>query len=222
LFPLRDENPTRSTPWVTNLLLAVNLVVFGYELSLPPEKLDLLFRTWGFVPAEVGPGVAVRDAVRVFTSMFLHGGIFHVGGNMLFLWVFGDNVEDELGHGSFLLFYLLTGVAAVGGQYWAMPESTLPMVGASGAISGILGAYLLLYPSTPVLTAVIIIFIVRLIYLPAWFFLGYWFLIQFLSGMMTVGAQSMGGGTAWFAHIGGFVAGFIWIVLHWIRGGRGR
>lgn len=217
MFPLRDENPTNSVPWVTNLLLAINLVVFGYELSLPPEKLELLFRTWGFVPAEIGSFPGTHDLVRVITSMFLHGGIFHVGGNMLFLWVFGDNVEDELGHGSFMMFYLLTGLAAVVGQYWAAPNSTLPMVGASGAISGILGAYMLLFPGTPVLTAVIIIVIVRLIYLPAWFFLGYWFLIQFLSGTMSMGAESMGG-VAWFAHIGGFLAGFVWVVAYWLKG----
>lgn len=217
MFPIRDENPTRSVPWVTNLLLAINLVVFGYELALPPEQLELLFRTWGFVPAEVGRVPGLHDLIRGLTSMFLHGGVFHIAGNMLFLWVFGDNVEDELGHLPFLCFYVVTGLVAVAAQYAVAPGATVPMVGASGAISGIMGAYMLLYPSTPVLTVVIIIFFVRLIYLPAWLFLGYWFLIQFLSGTMSMGTSTMGG-VAWFAHLGGFLGGLVWIIIYWVKG----
>lgn len=212
MFPIRDENPTQTIPWVTNFLLGMNLLIFGYELSLSTDQLELLFRTWGFVPAEFGTGTWSGSLMRMISSMFLHGGILHVGGNMLFLWVFGDNIEDELGHGSFFLFYLFTGIASVLGQYGMAPDSQIPMVGASGAISGIMGAYFLLYPGTPVLTIVILFIFVRMIYLPAWIFLGYWFLIQFLSGTMAIGAQSMGG-VAWFAHIGGFVAGIAWVVF---------
>jgi len=205
---------------VTNLLLLINVIVFGYQLGLPQEQFNQFFMTWGFVPLELTRGDVVEVVPKIFTSMFLHGGFMHVIGNMLFLWVFGDNVEDELGHLQFLIFYFVAGTMAVLGQYWFAPFAEIPMVGASGAISGILGAYLLLFPSTPVLTIVVIIIFVRMFYLPAWFFLGYWFLIQFLSGTMSVGAQSMGG-VAWFAHIGGFIAGFVWVVLYWI-GGVGR
>jgi len=212
MFPIRDKNPTHSIPWITNLLLSVNLLIFGYELSLTPEQLELFFRTWGFVPAEVEIASVTTTLTRLVSSMFLHGGILHLIGNMLFLWVFGDNVEDELGPFSFLLFYLACGTAAAFGQFYMAPASQLPMVGASGAISGIMGAYFLLFPRTPVLTVVIIFIFIRMIYIPAWVFLGYWFLIQFLSGTISLGAQSMGG-VAWFAHIGGFLAGISWIIF---------
>lgn len=212
MFPIRDENPTHSIPWVTNFLLCVNLLIFGYELSLSPEQLELFFRTWGFVPAEVEIVSLPTTFSRLVFSMFLHGGVLHLIGNMLFLWVFGDNVEDELGSFSYFLFYLVCGAAAAFGQYLMAPGSQIPMVGASGAISGIMGAYFLLFPRTPVLTVVIIFIFIRMIYIPAWFFLGYWFLIQFLSGTISLGAESMGG-VAWFAHIGGFLAGIGWIIF---------
>ncbi|MFB6356855.1 MAG: rhomboid family intramembrane serine protease [bacterium] len=215
MFPVRDLNPTEQVPLITYVFIAINLLVFGYQLGLPREVLKQFIHVWGFVPVDFTQSPGSGEITTAFTSMFLHGGPIHLAGNMLFLWVFGDNIEDELGPVNFLVFYLLCGIAAVAGQYWAAPYSEIPMVGASGAISGVMGAYLLLYPSTRILTIVIIIYLVRFIYLPAWFFLGYWFLLQFLSGTISMYSdQSAQGGVAWFAHIGGFAAG-IFLMLLW-------
>lgn len=205
MIPLRDDNPTSVVPYVTVLIIALNLIVFGYELSLPSEEIEGFFLTWGFVPALLYEGEVITGLITIVTSMFLHGGFVHLGGNMLYLWVFGDNIEAELGHGRFLLFYLGTGAAGALSQYMMAPGSRVPLVGASGAIAGVMGAYMLLYPTARVLTLLILVIVVRFVYLPAAVLLGFWILIQFLQGGVSAGAA--GSGVAWFAHIGGFLAG---------------
>lgn len=205
MIPLRDDNPTPVVPYVTYLMIGINLIAFGYEFSLSAGAIERLFRTWGFVPARLLHGDVPGGLITIVTSMFLHGGLVHLGGNMLYLWVFGDNVEAELGPVSFLFFYLGTGAVGSLSQFAMAPGSTVPMVGASGAIAGVLGAYMLLYPTARVLTLLFLVFIVRFVYLPAGVLLGFWILLQFLQGGL--GAGAAGGGVAWFAHIGGFLAG---------------
>ena len=222
MFPLKDDVPGRTTPFITVGLIALNVIVFLYQISLgiegstPGVAVRELILEFGLTPcrltghcADALPGLPA-PWVTVLTSMFLHGGLFHVGGNMLYLWIFGDNVEDTLGHGRFLIFYLLSGVAAALVQTMVSPASTIPMLGASGAVSGVLGAYLLLFPHARVLTLLIFGFFVRMVHIPALVVLGFWIVVQFVNGFLTVTAvrgESAGGGVAWFAHIGGFVAG---------------
>ncbi len=205
MFPLKDTQPSYTRPVVTISLIAVNLLVFLFEVSLGPYNRNALIEIYGLVP----------DQVRfsaIITSMFLHGGWLHVLGNMWFLWIFGDNIEDLLGHGKFLVFYLLCGVAAAIGQVVANPYSTIPMVGASGAIAGVMGAYLVKFPRARVLTLVFILFFITTIEIPAPIILGYWFVIQLFSGL---GSASFAkthvsqGGTAFFAHVAGFLAGMV-------------
>lgn len=213
MIPLRDANPSRSVPVVTLALIALNCVVFFYELALPPAGLEKLVFTFGMVPAKVtafptNPSIGFLDATVPFlTSMFLHAGWLHLIGNMWFLWIFGDNVEDYVGHLRFLLFYLLCGLAASVAHLAFNLNSTIPTVGASGAIAGVLGAYLLLFPGARILTLVPVVF-VWLTELPAYVILLYWFVLQVLQGTATSLAQTgPGGGVAWWAHVGGFVAG---------------
>ncbi|MEQ1757610.1 MAG: rhomboid family intramembrane serine protease [Vicinamibacterales bacterium] len=192
---------------MTITLIAVNTLAFLFELSLG-EGVESFIRDWGVVPAQF-------SIVTLFTSMFLHGGILHVGGNMLYLWIFGDNVEDRLGHGRFVAFYLACGVAAALGQTWVSPESTIPMVGASGAIAGVMGAYFVLYPRSRIVTLVPLFIFIQIIEIPAIFFLGIWFLMQFLSGVGSIAATAdgAGGGVAFWAHTAGFVAGLIGVMV---------
>jgi len=201
MIPLRDIIPSRTTPVVTISLIALNVLVFVYELSLG-RAVDVFTLYYGLVPAAF-------SWVNVFTSMFLHGGFMHVAGNMLYLWIFGDNVEDRMGHGRFLVFYLLCGVAAALAQTVTAPESAIPMVGASGAIAGVMGAYFVLYPHSRVLTLIFIVFYVNIVEIPAVVFLGFWFLMQLLSGVGTLAASSgaEAGGIAFWAHIAGFAVG---------------
>ena len=220
MIPLKDINRTRTFPAITLFLIAVNAAVFVYQLSLGSGPvLTGFFYQFGLVPrallsigywqdAGILPGLA-----PLFTSMFLHGGWMHFLGNMLYLWVFGDNVEDWLGSVRFLLFYLVCGLLAALLQIAVDPGSPIPMIGASGAISGVLAAYLVLFPRARVLTFVPILFFFYLVRLPAMIFLGLWFLLQFFNGAvsLTAGDLSMGG-TAWWAHIGGFVAGLVLIL----------
>jgi membrane associated rhomboid family serine protease len=207
LIPLRDIIPSRTTPVVTIALIAINVLVFLYELSLGRD-VDAFTLYWGLVPAAF-------SWVTVFTSMFLHGGVLHVAGNMLYLWIFGDNVEDRMGHGRFLVFYLLCGVAAALAQTITTPDSVVPMVGASGAIAGVMGAYFVLYPKSRIVTLIPLFFFFQVIEVPAILFLGIWFLMQFISGLgsiVTVTGQS-GGGVAFWAHVAGFVAGISGVVV---------
>jgi len=216
MIPIRDTIRHRTTPVVTVLLIAANVIVFLQEARLGPE-LDQLIENLGFIPARfvhwTELGYSPLDPWRfipLFTSMFLHGGWAHIGGNMLYLWIFGDNVEDSFGHFRFLLFYLFSGVAAALTMVLFTPDSTLPTVGASGAIAGVLGAYFVLYPKSRVLTLIPIIFIPWFVEIPAVVYLLIWFLMQLLSGTMELSTHAgRAGGVAWWAHAGGFVVGVI-------------
>jgi membrane associated rhomboid family serine protease len=208
VFPVGDENRgIRSRPVVTYALIAINIAIFLYQLTLTERELFRFFFDWGTVPIEVSRG---DDLFSLLTSMFLHGGWLHIAGNMLFLWVFGDNVEDTMGHARYLVFYLLCGLGASGLQVLVDPDSRTPMIGASGAISGVLAAYLVLYPHGRIRT-LLLIGIPIFVLIPAWSMIGYWILIQFINGFATLGVETAetGDSVAYFAHIGGFIAGAV-------------
>ena len=204
MIPLRDIIPSRTTPIVTIALIVTNVLVFLFELSLG-RGVDDFTMYFGLVPAAF-------SWVAVFTSMFLHGGLFHVAGNMLYLWIFGDNVEDRMGHGRFLVFYLLCGIAAALAQTIAAPDSVVPMVGASGAIAGVMGAYFVLYPKSRIVTLIPLFFFFQIVEVPAIFFLGIWFLMQFLSGVGSIVTAAQGG-VAFWAHVAGFLAGLSGVIV---------
>jgi membrane associated rhomboid family serine protease len=210
MIPLHDENPTSGVAWMTITLIAVNVVVFAYELALARTgALTGFVQQWAFVPPRFfASPLALREIATIFIAMFLHGGILHIGGNMLYLWIFGNNIEDRLGPLRFLAFYLLAGIAATVGQGLMDPSNAVPNLGASGAIAGVLGAYLLLYPRARVLTAVIIIFFIELVRIPAVIVIGLWFLLQLGTGLLSIqGVGQQSGGVAYFAHVFGFGAG---------------
>ncbi|MAM61460.1 rhomboid family intramembrane serine protease [Maritimibacter sp. UBA3975] len=213
MFPIRDHNPSERTPYVTYVLVIANIVVFLAQLSLTDRGLAEYFWTWGVVPDRVTAGIGLET---VFTSMFIHSGFMHILGNMLFLWIFGDNLEDELGHVGFLIFYLAAGIGAAAAQIMANPASQVPMVGASGAIAGVMGGYLLLFPKARVDVLFIFIIIFKVFPMPAWIMLGIWFGLQVFNGASTPGD---GGGVAYLAHVGGFVVGFLWVLPKWLREG---
>ncbi|PJE30963.1 Membrane associated serine protease, rhomboid family [Pseudooceanicola antarcticus] len=202
MFPLRDHNPSEGTPFVTYLLIAANVLIFlSYSgLMADPRALGAFFGEYAMIPARVASG---DGSYTLITSMFLHGGVMHLAGNMLFLWIFGDNLEDEMG---FLAFYLASGVGAALAHLGFSAGSTVPTVGASGAIAGVLGGYLLLYPRAKVDILFIIVVIFRVVPVPAWLMLGLWFAMQVFNG---VGADPTTGGVAYWAHAGGFVVGFV-------------
>lgn len=214
MIPLKDKNPTHRTPIVNIAIIVANVAAFVYEVSLGPQ-LESFFFQYGVVPRvfldsldsfEIVPG----SIIPLFTSMFLHGGWLHLGGNMLYLWIFGDNVEDKLGHGRYFLFYICCGIAASLLHIILDPTSTIPTVGASGAISGILGGYLLMFPGARVVTVIPVFMFMQVAELPALLVLGFWFIIQFFNGLLSLGYHTAGmGGVAWWAHIGGFIAGLI-------------
>lgn len=215
MIPLRDNIPSRRTPVMTVGLIAVNILVFLNQAMLPSQEAAGFIKLYGLIPLEISSGdLLVQHPVplyaTIFTSMFVHGGLFHLGGNMLYLWIFGDNVEDRMGRLKFPIFYLLSGVGAAAAQIWADPASKIPMVGASGAISGVLGAYLFLFPNARVLTLIPLGFFSRVVEIPAVVVLGFWIIVQVLNGVMTLGAQA--GGVAWLAHVGGFVAGLVMVI----------
>jgi membrane associated rhomboid family serine protease len=193
------------------LLIALNVLVFLYEISLSPSALDRLTRTWGLVPAHLIAHPATVW-VTIFTAMFLHGGWFHILSNMWVLFIFGDNIEDRLGGGRYLVFYLLSGVAAGLLESFVLQDSSVPMIGASGAIAGVLGAYLILYPRARIASLVPIIFIFTIIEIPAALFLLFWFVLQLFSGWSTL-QGSNGSGIAWWAHVGGFIFGMLAVNL---------
>ena len=211
MIPLRDDNPTSITPWLTWSLIAACVLVFLWQMSLPGPAQQGAVYALGVTPAvlfghaELPPELRLVPAwATVFTSMFLHGGLMHLVGNMLYLFIFGNNIEDAMGRARFIVFYLVCGVAAVLAQGLPAPDSTVPMIGASGAISGVLGAYLLLYPHARVLVAIPIGFILHTVRLKAGWVLGLWFGFQIVNSALTGDQQ---GGVAWYAHIGGFLAG---------------
>jgi len=205
MIPLKDDVPSQTVPVLTVGFIAANILLFLWQLSVGLQESVLRA---GVVPLEivtlsdVGPPNLVPPPLTVLSSMWLHGGWLHLAGNMLFLWIFGNNVEDSFGKVRFVIFYLLAGTVAALAQVFVNPRSEIPMIGASGAVAGVIGAYALLYPRARVLTAVPIFIFIRLMYLPAWLFIGIWFLFQILSA-------PYGGGVAYFAHIGGFVVGLI-------------
>ncbi len=221
MVPLRDDNPTRITPYVTYGLIAVNILVFLYEISLPPPALDQFFRTWAVVPRELtlaleGTTLATSplpEWTTLITSQFLHGGFLHIAGNMLFLWIFGNNVEDCLGHIKYLIFYLTCGILAALTQWFFSSSSTIPSLGASGAIAGVMGAYILRYPRAEIITLIPLGFFSNIVRLPAYFFLGFWFVQQAFNGIIGLKASAdigmQNGGIAYLAHAGGFVFGAI-------------
>ena len=220
MIPLRDTIPTRTVPFVTRLLVAANVAAFVFEL-LQGERLEAFVDAFAFVPARLFhpgafPGFTAGDTViTMFTAMFLHGGFLHLAGNMLYLWIFGDNVEDALGHARFLVFYLACGVTATLVQAFWAPDSTVPNLGASGAIAGVLGAYFVLFPRARVVTIVPLFVLFPLVELPAGVYLLGWFLLQFWMGSSQL-ASARGaaqGGIAFWAHVGGFVAGVLWVFL---------
>lgn len=234
MIPLRDDQPRFSTPYVTYFLIALNVVVFLFELLIGAQgqgALNAFVYEFGVVPRHVtaaltSPGqVSLAAAfVPILTSMFLHGSWLHILGNMWVLWIFGDNIEDHLGHFLYLVFYLVCGFAAAFTHIMLNLGSNIPTVGASGAIAGIMGAYFVLYPKARVLTIVPLIIFFPFLWLPAWIVLGYWFVIQFLSGAATAVAytNATSGGVAVWAHVGGFVAGIVLIKIIPQRQGRYR
>ncbi len=229
MLPLKDDVPSRSFPSVTVTLITLNAAVFAYQASLAmgPEPVasraaEAFVTEFGAIPCRITASCVSPDdfppaVVTIFSAMFLHGGLLHIAGNMLYLWIFGDNVEDTLGHLRFLTLYVLSGVGAAAAQIFMSPDSHVPMVGASGAISGVLGAYLLLFPHASVLTLITFGFFIRFVQVPAVIVLGFWIVVQVLNGLLSYGALAAGaaerGGVAWFAHIGGFVAGVILLFL---------
>jgi membrane associated rhomboid family serine protease len=211
MIPLYDTLHSRRFPLVNLLLIGVNALVFIYELTLSPAGLDRLTRTWGLVPGQL-TAQPLAVGVTIFTSMFLHGGWLHIISNMWVLFIFGDNVEDRMGHARYLVFYLLGGIAAALMETFIRPHSNAPMIGASGAIAGVLGAYLVLYPLARVASLVPILFIFTIIEIPAVIFLLFWLVLQLFSGWLALGGSS-GSGIAWWAHVGGFAFGMVTVGL---------
>ncbi len=215
MFPIRDHNPSGRTPYVTYALMAANIVIFiGYLAILGDDRaLFAFFGEWGIVPARLSFGEGYHT---LFTSIFLHAGFMHLAGNMLFLFIFGDNLEDEMGHVGFALFYLASGIGAGLIHVIAGPDSHVPTVGASGAIAGIMGGYLLLFPKAKVDILVIFIIFFRIFSVPAWVMLGLWLALQFLG---SITSDPDGGGVAYWAHTGGFVIGLVLALPVWLRRG---
>lgn len=222
MIPFKDENPTRTVPVFVLVIIAANVIVQFYQWSLPPLAQRQWVFAWSVVPAVLthgvqsvgsmpaGPPPGYPAWVTIFTAMFMHGGLLHLGGNMLYLWIFGNNIEDSLGHIRFLAFYLASGVAASLLQTAVNPASPIPTLGASGAIAGVLGAYAVRYPTARVYTLVLMPFLLQVVRLPALWVLGFWFILQLIPGTLSLGLPSAGG-IAYFAHIGGFVAGMVFI-----------
>lgn len=215
MFPIRDHNPSDKTPFVTYVLMAANILIFVsyWHLFNDDRALARFWFDWAMIPENISDG---RNYYTLVTSTFLHGGFMHLAGNMLFLWIFGDNLEEDLGHGGFLLFYLACGVGAGLIHVLAAPYSGVPTVGASGAIAGIMGGYLLMYPKARVDVLIIFIIFFKVFPVPAWVMLGIWFGLQLLNG---AGSDAAASGVAYWAHIGGFVIGFALIIPAWLKRG---
>lgn len=219
VIPIGDSVPSRTFPLVNLLIISANVAVFFYELSLG-GRINAFFYDWGVVPAFLSDYVehpgdnSSQVLLTPFTAMFMHGGWVHLIGNMVFLWVFGDNIEDALGHLRYLVFYVLAGLGAVALQVFFSPNDLVPMVGASGAIAGVLAAYMVLYPRATVVVLIPLFLFFWTAYVPAIFLIGMWFIIQLMSGLATVGYVTGGsGGVAWWAHVGGFLAGIVLVSL---------
>lgn len=213
MLPIRDHNPSGRTPYVTYTLMAANILLFiaYWPLFDDPARLNALYIEWGMIPARISAG---EGYLTMVTCTFLHGGFMHLAGNMLFLWIFGDNMEDEMGHVGFTVFYFACGILASAAQWIADPYSTIPTVGASGAIAGIMGGYLLLFPKAKVDILLILIVFFRIFPIPAWVMLGLWFILQLGNGVIT---DPDLGGVAYWAHAGGFIVGLVLTIPIWIR-----
>ncbi len=218
MIPLRDEVPTRHFPLITVILIAINVAVYLYQLFLPELQLNIMVYKWAFIPIEytrfeqVYPELAVPYGLTVFTSMFLHGGFMHLAGNMLYLWIFGNNIEDYLGKVKFVVFYLVSGIAAVALFTIFDPNSEVPMIGASGAIAGVMGAYMVLFPNARIHTIIFLGFFIQAVRVPAKILLVFWFAMQIIFGLPSLLGPSQGG-VAWFAHVGGFAFGWLYFRL---------
>ncbi|NES94381.1 MAG: rhomboid family intramembrane serine protease [Desertifilum sp. SIO1I2] len=220
MFPIKDENPTKIVPYVTYALIATNIIVFLYQLSLSPPALDAFYHQFAIVPRELSASFAgeptrspIPEWMTLITSQFLHGGFLHLGGNMLFLWIFGNNIEERLGRVKYVIFYLACGILAGLSQWFFSQNSGIPSLGASGAIAGVMGAYILRFPQARVLTLIFLGFFVTTVRIPAFFFLGIWFLQQAFYGLASLNAPANigmeSGGIAYWAHAGGFAFGAI-------------
>ncbi len=223
MIPIRDENPTRRTPWVTVLFIAANIAVFAYQATLDAAALQAFWTRWAFVPSRfLADPFSPDQLATVVSAMFMHAGWVHIGGNMLYLWIFGNNIEDRFGHLGFTAFYLVSGAVATFAQTAVAPASTIPNLGASGAVAGVLGAYMLLFPGAAVMTIIPILIFIEVARVPAYLVIGFWFVLQLGNGLASLGPElATSGGVAWFAHIGGFVAGLAIAVPAAIRS-RGR
>jgi len=223
MIPIKDENPTRRFPVVTVLLLVANIFAFAYELTLSEAELHAFIDRWAVNASRLAVDpLSLANLVTLFTAIFLHAGWLHLGGNMLYLWIFGNNVEDRLGRVAFIAFYLGCGILATLAQMLVVGPVDVPLLGASGAIAGVLGAYLLLFPRVRVVVVIPVFFIIHLARVPAAFVIGFWFLIQVVQGVGSISPEAMVGGVAWWAHIGGFVSGFVLALPAWLADLRER
>jgi membrane associated rhomboid family serine protease len=210
MIPLRDDIPSRKYPFINTLLIAINIAVFLWEITLPSYIRENIFFKFGVLPYRFyNPNLLPSAILSLFTSMFLHGGWSHIVGNMIYLYIFGDNVEDAMGHFRYLLFYIISGIVAGLVQVLFSVNPYIPAIGASGAIAGVLGAYIRLYPGARILTIALFGFFIDFIYIPAFIYLGLWFILQLFSGFFSLIFLDLSGGIAWWAHIGGFVFGFL-------------
>ena len=218
MFPLRDHNPTGKTPYVTYALMMANIIVFFSYWGIIDDARQIIpfFEAWAFTPAYFSSG---ENTVGLLTSMYLHGGFMHLAGNMLFLWIFGDNMEEQFGHGGFFIFYTISGLVATLAHWVAAPASDIPLVGSSGAIAGVMGGYLLLFPRVKVDILFIFVIFFRIFSVPAWIMLGFWFGLQLFSGL---GSVADGAGVAYWAHAGGFIVGFAFALPLWLKRGGTR
>ncbi len=217
LLPLRDENPSREFPIVNYMLIGINIAAFIYELMIGRHALPFFFSVYGVIPYEYTHHIDLPPPSAIpwnlLTAMFLHGGFAHILGNMWFLFIFGDNVEDAMGHFRYLIFYLLSGLGASATHIIFSPNSKVPMIGASGAISGVLGAYFVLYPGARIVAILPLWFYFTTVILPAYLYLGLWIIIQMIFAFGSIGAHGAAGGVAWFAHVGGFILGVLLVPI---------
>lgn len=222
MFPYKDDNPTQTFPFVTIGIITINILAYLWEILSPAGERYIVYN-YGAIPSGLlsfEKTQALHPAATLFSSMFLHGGLLHIGGNMLYLWIFGNNIEDRLGHFRFLTFYLVSGVIASYAHAISSPSSTMPMIGASGAVSGVLGAYILLFPHARVHTLIFFGFFIQIVKIPALIVIGFWAIIQLVNGILSQGLLPQGG-VAWFAHIGGFLTGLLTIKI-WLPKRRFR
>jgi membrane associated rhomboid family serine protease len=214
MIPYKDDNPTRTFPFITISFIALNTFVFLLQITYPSGMKEIAY-SYGAIPSYIltfETNQPVHPILTVFTSMFMHGGLFHLAGNMLYLWIFGNNIEDRLGHLRFIIFYIFCGVVAAYAHAITNSDSTIPMIGASGAVSGILGAYLLLFPKAGIYTIIFLGFFITTVKIPALIVIGFWAIIQFINGLIITRLHE-GAGVAWFAHLGGFLIGLVTIKL---------